>query len=108
MSRYRKRYIKHHGEVPEGWVIHHIDGDRRNGDIENLIAVSQELHTLIHRHYSKKVKLLEENEAGTLVPKGNQLPDRTKIQELEKDLAACSGTMKMSKLAELEFRMASR
>ena len=108
MSRYRKRYIKHHGEIPEGWVIHHIDGDRRNGDIENLIAVSQELHTLIHRHYSKKVKLFEENEAGTLVPKGNQLPDRTKIQELEKDLAACSGTMKMSKLAELEFRMASR
>lgn len=90
MSRYRKRYIKHHGEIPEGWVIHHIDGDRRNGDIENLIAVSQELHTLIHQHYSKKVKLFEVDEDGALVPKGNQLPDRIKIQKLQKDLAILS------------------
>ena len=35
-------------QIPEGYHIHHIDGDRTNNAINNLIAVSQKMHYLIH------------------------------------------------------------
>lgn len=28
-----------HGKMPSGWIIYHLDGDKDNDDIENLIAV---------------------------------------------------------------------
>ena len=45
---YRKIYVEAHGPVPKGYHIHHIDGDRNNNDIENLIAVTPEEHHRLH------------------------------------------------------------
>jgi len=50
---YRKIYKKHHGSIPvddtgRTYDIHHIDGDRKNNDIKNLVALSIEDHYLIH------------------------------------------------------------
>lgn len=35
-------------EVPEGCVIHHLDGNKRNNDISNLSCVSRSMHNCIH------------------------------------------------------------
>ncbi len=56
---YRKVWIKHHGEIPfdsEGrsYDIHHIDGDRKNNDISNLICLSVEDHLKIHLEQYEK------------------------------------------------------
>jgi hypothetical protein len=45
---YRNIYEKEHGNIPEGYEIHHIDGNRNNNAIENLLAVSIEQHYDIH------------------------------------------------------------
>jgi hypothetical protein len=50
---YRKIYKKYYGSIPidtEGrrYEIHHIDGDRENNNIENLIALSIREHYDIH------------------------------------------------------------
>lgn len=45
---YRDIYEKKHGVIPKGYEIHHIDGDRSNNNIENLLAVSIEQHYEIH------------------------------------------------------------
>ena len=44
------RYIwKHYkGDIPEGYHIHHINGDRLNNDIDNLKLVKAEEHARIH------------------------------------------------------------
>ena len=39
LSRYT--YIKHHGSIPEGYNIIHLDGDPNNNDISNLLAVTK-------------------------------------------------------------------
>ena len=48
MSTYRSLWIKTYGSIPDGYEIHHIDGDRTNNDIENLMCVSLEEHYNIH------------------------------------------------------------
>ncbi len=45
------RYVweKERGIIPDGWDIHHIDGDRGNNDIDNLECLPKAEHT---RRYS--------------------------------------------------------
>lgn len=44
---YRKIYGK--SKIPEGWEVHHIDFDKHNNEIDNLIAVPKEVHIAIHQ-----------------------------------------------------------
>lgn len=39
LRRPRKVYEETVGLIPPGWVLFHIDGDRFNDDIDNLIAI---------------------------------------------------------------------
>ena len=41
VRRPRAVYEQHHGEIPSGYVIIHIDGNKYNDSIENLKAVSR-------------------------------------------------------------------
>jgi len=45
---YRKKYERLYGKLQDGWNIHHIDWNRKNNDLENLIAVPQKLHHIIN------------------------------------------------------------
>ena len=55
------------GEIPEGYQIHHIDHDKSNNTIENLIAVLRSEHASYHgkhraeNYYDEMVKNLNEN-----------------------------------------------
>lgn len=44
------RYVweKFNGEIPEGFEIHHIDGDKDNNDISNLIIMEKRWHARLH------------------------------------------------------------
>lgn len=46
---YRKLYADHYGiTLPDGFDIHHIDGDRENNDISNLLLLPSMLHQWYH------------------------------------------------------------
>jgi hypothetical protein len=50
-KHYREhRYIweRSNGPIPDGYVIHHIDGNKTNNNIENLQLLSKINHTRIH------------------------------------------------------------
>lgn len=50
MKRYKKLYEKETGkEVPVGFEVHHIDEDKSNNDILNLVAIPKKLHKEYHR-----------------------------------------------------------
>ncbi len=56
-------------EVPFNFQIHHIDGDRANNDIKNLVALPKSLHSKYHRlkppemHLDFRLKAI--NESGS-------------------------------------------
>lgn len=55
MSSYRRKAIEEHGEecancgAEEGIEVHHLNGDRADNDIENLLPLCRHCHTQLHR-----------------------------------------------------------
>ena len=45
---HRLEWIKHHGEIPEGFVVHHKDENKLNWNIENLELIDRGEHLLRH------------------------------------------------------------
>ena len=52
-------WIKNHGEIPYGFLIHHIDEDTLNDNIENFAMVTRKAHINLHRHSLEKGKALK-------------------------------------------------
>ena len=67
------RYVweKHNCEIPEGYEIHHIDGDKANNDISNLQLISAHDHRMLHgeRLTEEECKWKRQNIKNTAVPK---------------------------------------
>lgn len=46
---YRKLYETHYGiKIPPGFEIHHIDQNRNNNNIKNLLLLPKRLHSQLH------------------------------------------------------------
>jgi rubrerythrin len=45
---HKEIYEYYHGKVAKGFHVHHLDGDRRNNDLDNLIALSHSDHIRLH------------------------------------------------------------
>jgi hypothetical protein len=45
---HRVAYEKEHGTIPGGYDIHHIDGNKLNNDLSNLVALTKSEHTKLH------------------------------------------------------------
>ena len=37
------------GPIPPGFVVHHLDGNLRNNNVDNLVAMSRKDHAKIHK-----------------------------------------------------------
>lgn len=46
--RYQWRWWKAHGEIPEGQVLHHLNGDQSDDRLENLALMTNSEHQLLH------------------------------------------------------------
>lgn len=52
-ENYKTTYELHYGKIPKGWVIHHIDMNRINNDLDNLIALPHGEHLKLHGTLNK-------------------------------------------------------
>lgn len=44
----------HNGDIPKGYHVHHLDGDRTNNQIENLFLIPAGVHSSWHQHEEKQ------------------------------------------------------
>jgi hypothetical protein len=44
----------HNGDIPKGYHVHHIDGDRTHNQIENLFLLPAGMHSSWHQHEEKR------------------------------------------------------
>lgn len=49
MLKHRKVWEEVYGKIPDGFEIHHVDGNNKNNDISNLKMVSIREHLSIHK-----------------------------------------------------------
>lgn len=45
-------------DIPKNWVVHHIDGDKLNNVVDNLIPLSKQAHRELHGQLEKLSYLL--------------------------------------------------
>lgn len=57
---HREVWRDHHGEIPDGHHIHHVDGDPTNNDIGNLECLSPEEHAEKHPDRTLSPEAIEE------------------------------------------------
>lgn len=64
-------------ELPKGWIIHHIDGNKQNNDINNLALITNSGHTKLHSIQRNlcKVQRLSDNGLGVNI-KTTETPDK--------------------------------
>lgn len=60
---------KYNGKVPDGYQVHHIDGDKLNNDISNLKLMSQSEHMSFHNNTDDKKKMFRKNLERNARPK---------------------------------------
>lgn len=61
---HRLVWMKHHGEIPKGCIIHHKDEDKTNWNIDNLELLKRSNHIMKHQktmHGANFVKYGEES-----------------------------------------------
>jgi len=52
---HRLIYEEHNGPIPENFVVHHIDNNKENNSIENLVMISKSEHHAIHHWGSGRI-----------------------------------------------------
>lgn len=51
---HRYKYQKERGVIPDDWDVHHIDFDKTNNNISNLLALPKDEHTKLHQNIKKE------------------------------------------------------
>jgi len=46
---HREVWMLHNGDIPDGMVVHHINGDKTDNRIENLELVTRAKHAAMHK-----------------------------------------------------------
>lgn len=72
VTRARAVWVKYHGLIPNGFIVHHRDEDGLHDAISNLELKSRGLHT--SHHMKGRVKSLEHRQNLSLAKKGILTP----------------------------------
>lgn len=64
---HRQVYKTVHGNIPKGWVVHHVDGTKLNNRIENLVAMPSHCHDQLHAYQKRSGVCLSKLENDTFV-----------------------------------------
>lgn len=70
---HRIAYFHYHPKVPKIFHVHHIDCNKMNNELANLIAIPSELHSFVHREILRIGRNLTRAEIEDHLEKFNEL-----------------------------------
>lgn len=98
---YEHRYVweSNYGHIPKGYVIHHIDGDRTNNDINNLEILTKERHDRITLNENAKNQIrksfkLPNQKDFCFDLLSEKLNSGKSIRQISRDLNVTHGTIR--------------
>jgi len=53
---HRVIWMQQQGEIPKGFMVHHLNGDKKDNRVENLICVSRKDHAKLH-HKEGRIRI---------------------------------------------------
>lgn len=59
---HREIYKVSQGLIPKGWIVHHIDCVKTNNELNNLIALPEGFHNLIHSQMKVRGYIMQRGE----------------------------------------------
>lgn len=62
---HREVYEMHYGPIPDGFIVHHKDGDKTNNSLENLELLSRAEHASLHHKGKKKSEEMKKKSSET-------------------------------------------
>lgn len=72
MENYRKIYEKKCNiKIPKNYEIHHVDFNRENNNIRNLVMLPKEIHQEYHKAYEELNSFYIQKEIISIIDKGN-------------------------------------
>lgn len=78
---HRLIYEEYHGDIIDGYIIHHIDGNSVNNNPDNLVMMSRENHNKIH-HIGKKLSYETKRKIGNANNGKKRTPEQIEINRL--------------------------
>ncbi len=57
-SQYRQIYEQAHGPIPEGYHVHHKDGNHENNHADNLEAIKPRVHRMKHELMGQRLPVI--------------------------------------------------
>ncbi len=56
---YQHRFVweQHNGPIPEGYYVHHVDGNPKNNDISNLVLLAPRPHRARHSQEAQRLTI---------------------------------------------------
>ena len=66
---HRLEWEKHYGSIPKGYIVHHIDGNKKNWNIGNLTLLSRSEHIREHAAvvHKKGIRIMATKDDVTLI-----------------------------------------
>lgn len=95
---HRVVWYEHNGEIPDGYIIHHVDGDVENWNINNLELMKNEDHSFHHSGAEK-----EERRCGFCGKKVMITTKRRQKQDVVYCGNECAGKDRMDKNTKIDW-----
>ena len=100
LSLHRYIYEKFKGKIPDGYLIHHIDFDKNNNNIENLVVMTYSEHRSLHNSTKKFLdKRIETNKRPDVIYRiQSKHADIRKILDIVAHCKTCGKEYLISKM----------
>jgi hypothetical protein len=76
LKEYMHRYVwkYYNGDIPDGYHVHHVDGDKSNNDIKNLQLIKKEEHLSMHAktYHEENKEFVKKNLRENAQPKARE------------------------------------